>query len=63
MPQYTSSFLRNGSKFVGTQMSDKQVYNVEVELKYVDMSESFLCGYLKIEGMASLLSTIPARLK
>ncbi|KAI9661474.1 MAG: hypothetical protein M1831_002996 [Alyxoria varia] len=58
MPQYTSSFLRHGSKFTGTQMSDKQVYNVEVELKYVDMSESFLCGYLKIEGTARLIDRL-----
>ncbi|KAL9050913.1 MAG: hypothetical protein Q9162_006340 [Coniocarpon cinnabarinum] len=49
--QHTSSFLRNGSRFVGTQQSDRQVYNVTVELKHVDMRESFLCGYLCIEGL------------
>lgn len=47
---WTSSFLRPGSKFKGTQQSDRQNYNVEVEIKYVDMAESFLCGYLRIEG-------------
>jgi len=42
--------LRAGSKFRGTQQSDSQKYSVEVEIKIVDMSESFICGYLKIEG-------------
>lgn len=50
IPRYTSSFLRNGSKFTGTQQSDRQVYNVQVEIKHVDMNESFICGYLRIEG-------------
>jgi len=49
--------LRAGSKFRGTQQSDSQKYSVEVDIKTVDMSESFVCGYLKIEGpsIASLL--------
>ena len=49
-PSYTSSFLRAGSKFRGTQQSDRQVYKVEVDIKHVDVNESFLCGYLRIEG-------------
>ncbi|KAL8697285.1 MAG: hypothetical protein Q9224_002389 [Gallowayella concinna] len=49
-PILTSSFLRPSSKFTGQQESDKQKYQVEVELKYVDMAQSSLCGYLKIEG-------------
>ncbi|KAL4985829.1 vacuolar import and degradation protein-domain-containing protein [Aspergillus falconensis] len=51
LPNYTSSFLRPGSKFTGTQQSDRQVYNVDVEIKHVDMSESYLCGYLRIQGL------------
>lgn len=31
-------------------MSDKQVYNVDVEIKHVDIAESYLCGYLRIQG-------------
>ncbi|SLM37599.1 Vacuolar import/degradation protein Vid24 [Lasallia pustulata] len=50
-PNHTSSFLRAGSKFRGTQKSDHQVYTVEVDIKHVDMNESFLCGYLRIEGL------------
>jgi hypothetical protein len=50
LPNHTSSFLRSGSKFVGTQQSDRQVYNVDVEIKHVDMAESYLCGYLRIQG-------------
>ncbi|KAI1639254.1 vacuolar import and degradation protein-domain-containing protein [Biscogniauxia mediterranea] len=51
MPTSPSSFLRPGSKFHGTQQSEKQVYEVQVEIKYVDLRESFLCGYLKIQGL------------
>ncbi|KAA8652027.1 hypothetical protein EYZ11_009495 [Aspergillus tanneri] len=51
VPNYTSSFLRPGSKFTGTQQSDRQVYNVDVEIKHVDMAESYLCGYLRIQGL------------
>lgn len=47
---HNSSFLRAGSKFKGTQQSDKQKYNVEVDIKSVNMAESELCGYLRIEG-------------
>ncbi|KAI9804302.1 MAG: hypothetical protein M1833_007109 [Piccolia ochrophora] len=50
-PTSCSSFLRPGSKFHGTQQSDRQVYDVEVELKNVDMDQSFLCGYLRIQGL------------
>ncbi|KAK4543631.1 hypothetical protein LTR36_005276 [Oleoguttula mirabilis] len=50
-PTITSSFLRPGSKFKGTQQSDRQVYEVQVEIKDVDMAESFLCGYLRIQGL------------
>ena len=50
LPTSSSSFLRAGSRFTGTQQSDRQVYEVQVELKHVDMSQSFLCGYLRIKG-------------
>jgi hypothetical protein len=45
-----SLYLQHGSRFVGTQQSERQRYDVEVEIKHVDMRESFLCGYLKIQG-------------
>lgn len=51
IPMSPSSFLRPGSRFAGTQQSVRQRYDVQVEIKYVDMRESFLCGYLKIQGM------------
>lgn len=50
LPKHTS-FLRSGSKFAGTQQSDRQVYNVDVEIKHVNMAESYLCGYLRIQGL------------
>lgn len=51
LPNHTSSYLRAGSKFVGTQQSDRQIYNVDVEIKHVDIAESYLCGYLRIQGL------------
>ncbi|KAL9589367.1 MAG: hypothetical protein Q9203_001832 [Teloschistes exilis] len=51
IPLITSSFLRPFSKFHGQQESEKQMYQVDVELKGVDMAESTLCGYLKIQGL------------
>ncbi|KAF2199933.1 hypothetical protein GQ43DRAFT_464401 [Delitschia confertaspora ATCC 74209] len=50
-PNSTSSFLRPGSRFEGNQTSSQQKYDVQVEIKYVDMKESFLCGYLRIQGL------------
>ncbi|KAF2172297.1 hypothetical protein M409DRAFT_17531 [Zasmidium cellare ATCC 36951] len=50
-PTSTTSFLRPGSRFRGTQQSDRQVYDVQVELKDVNLAESFLCGYLRIQGL------------
>ncbi|KAK9430352.1 vacuolar import and degradation protein-domain-containing protein [Lipomyces doorenjongii] len=47
----SSSFLRSGSKFMGTQQSGRSTYEVHVELKHVDMAESFICGYLHIQGL------------
>ncbi|KAK5996618.1 Glucose-induced degradation-like protein [Cladobotryum mycophilum] len=51
IPISPSSYLRPGSKFHGTQQSERQVYEVQVEIKHVDMRESFLCGYLRIQGL------------
>ncbi|KAL2756466.1 hypothetical protein ACRALDRAFT_2077459, partial [Sodiomyces alcalophilus JCM 7366] len=50
IPTSPSPYLRPGSKFHGTQQSEKQVYDVQVEIKHVDLRESFLCGYLRIQA-------------
>jgi len=50
IPISPSSYLRPGSKFHGTQQSERQRYDVQVEIKHVDLRESFLCGYLRIQG-------------
>lgn len=50
IPSPPPSYLRPGSRFVGTQQSERQRYDVEVEIKHVDLRESFLCGYLRIQG-------------
>ncbi|KAK9449773.1 vacuolar import and degradation protein-domain-containing protein [Limtongia smithiae] len=46
-----SSYLRSGARFMGTQQSGRQTYEVHVELKHVDMADSFVCGYLYIKGL------------
>lgn len=51
IPLAPSSYLRPGSRFHGTQQSERQVYEVQVEIKNVDMRDSFLCGYLRIQGL------------
>ncbi|KAI3396609.1 hypothetical protein diail_11861 [Diaporthe ilicicola] len=51
IPASPSTYLRAGSRFTGTQQSERQVYEVQVEIKYVDLRESFLCGYLRIQGL------------
>lgn len=51
IPTSPSSLLRAGSRFVGTQQSERQRYDVQVEIKHVDLRESYLCGYLKIQGL------------
>ena len=33
------------STFSGSQKSGKSCYNVQVEIKHVDLNHSFLCGY------------------
>lgn len=50
LPNSSSSLLRPGSRFKGSQTSDRQQYEVEVEVKHVDMRDSFMCGYLRIKG-------------
>lgn len=52
IPASPSTYLRAGSRFTGTQQSERQVYEVQVEIKYVDLRESFLCGYLRIQGLS-----------
>lgn len=59
MPMSSPSCLRPGSRFLGTQQSERQRYDVQVEIKHVDMRESFLCGYLRIQGVSEI--TFPLR--
>jgi hypothetical protein len=62
VPNSSSSLLRPGSRFKGSQTSDRQQYEVEVEVKHVDMRESFMCGYLRIKGTQNgYLGDIEAR--
>lgn len=47
----TTSYLRPGATFVGSQQSGRSTYEVVVELKEVDLAKSELSGYLKIQGL------------
>jgi hypothetical protein len=62
LPNSSSSLLRPGSRFKGNQTSDHQQYEVEVEIKHVDMRESFLCGYLRIKGTRHSRTLVNAQL-
>jgi Vacuolar import and degradation protein len=50
-PQYPSSFLRPGSKFSGTQQSERQIYNVDVQVLTLSVPEATMTGYLRICGL------------
>jgi len=50
-PHHPSSLFRPFSKYTGTQHSDRQVYNVEVTILTVDISECSMTGYLQICGL------------
>lgn len=52
VPLSTTSYLRPGSRFEGTQQSGRSTYEVEVEFKNVDLNNGFLCGYFKIDGLS-----------
>lgn len=54
----TKTLLYNGSKFQGFQKSQGNSYDVEVVLQHVDMENSFLCGYLKINGLTFEFPTL-----
>lgn len=46
-----NSYLRPNSKFVGIQQSGKAKYNIRVEFKTVDLSNSLVMGFLQINGL------------
>jgi len=48
---FPKTLLYNGSKFEGSQKSKGNSYAVEVVLQHVDEENSYLCGYLKINGL------------
>lgn len=58
-------YLYNGSKFCGKQCSrsensleNQNEYNVTVEIKEVDLSQDYLCGYLTIENLTTNYPTL-----
>ena len=49
--QYPSALFQTGSKYIGSQQSDRQIYNVEVTILTVDMEQCTTSGYLQICGL------------
>lgn len=47
-----TSYLRPGCRFEGSQQSGRSTYEVEVEIKNVDLNQGFMCGYFKIDGLS-----------
>ncbi|XP_053950911.1 glucose-induced degradation protein 4 homolog [Anastrepha obliqua] len=52
------TMLYSGSKFIGFQKSQGNSYDVEVVLQHIDLQNSFLCGYLKINGLTFEFPTL-----
>jgi len=46
-----SSLFQPYARYIGTQQSDRQTYNVEVTILTVDMDQCSLSGYLLIRGL------------
>lgn len=46
------SYLKPGAQYLGSQKSGRAVYDVNVSIKHVDLANSFLCGYLRINGLS-----------
>ena len=57
-PAFTSSFLRPGARYTGTQQSDRQIYHVNVEILHVSIPEETVSGYLNICGLTDSHPTL-----
>lgn len=57
-PGIAKSLLYNGSKFQGFQKSKGSSYEVEVVLQHVDLENSYVCGYLQINGLTDEYPTL-----
>ncbi|ODV92274.1 hypothetical protein CANCADRAFT_30482 [Tortispora caseinolytica NRRL Y-17796] len=52
------SLLRAGNVFAGTQQSGNTTHEVHVVIKHVDLAQSFMCGYLTIQGLTAEFDTL-----
>ncbi|ODQ67088.1 hypothetical protein NADFUDRAFT_81693 [Nadsonia fulvescens var. elongata DSM 6958] len=50
-PHGLGSFLRPGSRYIGTQQSGRCTHEVEVEIKTIDPAAAIVSGYLRIQGL------------
>lgn len=54
VPSTWTSTLCPGALFKGEQRSGRNAYEVSVEIKHVDLENSFMCGYLNIKGLTEV---------
>jgi hypothetical protein len=54
--------LHPGSVFKGHQRSGKNSYPVTVEIKHVDLDDSYMCGHLSIGGLVSYFEYMHLRI-
>ncbi|CAI5675287.1 unnamed protein product [Oreochromis niloticus] len=57
-PGVATSLLYSGAQFRGYQKSKGNSYHVEVVLQHVTVEDSYLCGYLKINGLTEEYPTL-----
>ncbi|XP_063328741.1 uncharacterized protein gid4 [Pelmatolapia mariae] len=57
-PGVATSLLYSGAQFRGYQKSKGNSYDVEVVLQHVTVEDSYLCGYLKINGLTEEYPTL-----
>ncbi|EGV66456.1 hypothetical protein CANTEDRAFT_91622 [Yamadazyma tenuis ATCC 10573] len=51
-PRFFNDYLSPNSKFSGMQQSSKNKHKIEVEFKHVDLTNSLVVGFLKIQGLS-----------
>ncbi|CAI5758164.1 unnamed protein product [Candida verbasci] len=58
IPNYSSTYLQPNSKFKGQQKSGDKIFQIKVEFKTVDLSNSLCTGFLQIYGLTDEFSEI-----
>lgn len=57
-PVFYNSYLRPNAKFSGFQRSGKSKFDIQIEFKTIDLQNSLVLGFLKINGLTDLYPEI-----